>query len=254
MASIPSLSGTLQTVLTATAESLARQTGVIRRQRKLSGAVLLQTLILGWLAHPAASLTQLTQMAARRGVVLSPQALDQRFTPALVECLSASWVPRWPRWSRWPSRSPSRCCSASPASGSWTVPPLACRSGGHRAGPAVADGRGKAWPPSSSTCASISGRGSLEGPDLSAGRTDDRRSALHVAALPTGSLRLSDLGYSQPGGLSHDRRAGELLAESAASQRGHPDGDRGAGDERRTLAAGARRWARPGRRPGPAAA
>ncbi len=77
----------LQTVLTEQAESLARTTQVIRRRRKLSGALLLQTLIFGWLTHPAATLTQLTQMAARRGVQLSPQALDQRVTPALVTCL-----------------------------------------------------------------------------------------------------------------------------------------------------------------------
>ena len=43
----------LQTVLTEQAESLARTTQVIRRRRKLSGALLLQTLVLaGWPIPP----------------------------------------------------------------------------------------------------------------------------------------------------------------------------------------------------------
>jgi len=71
MASIARLSVVLQTLFTVTAEALAQRHGVIQRQRKLTASVLLQTFVFGWLAYPAARLTQLTQMAARRGVVLS---------------------------------------------------------------------------------------------------------------------------------------------------------------------------------------
>src|SRR6185312_1591364 len=87
MDSIDRLSRTLQGVLTTAADRLAQETGVIQRQRKLTGAILLQTLVLGWVSQPAASLTQLTQLAALRGVVMTPQALDRRFTPALVRCM-----------------------------------------------------------------------------------------------------------------------------------------------------------------------
>jgi hypothetical protein len=77
----------LQTLLTTTAERLARASGCVQRERKFSGATLIQTLVLGWLAQPMATLTQLVQMAALRDVALTPQALEQRFTEALAACL-----------------------------------------------------------------------------------------------------------------------------------------------------------------------
>ena len=45
-------------------------------------AGLVQTLVLGWLAEPAATRQQLTPMAARVGSTITPQALQQRFTAA----------------------------------------------------------------------------------------------------------------------------------------------------------------------------
>ena len=47
MPSITTLATPLQTLLTTTAEALARQTGGVQRRRKFSGATLLQTLVLG---------------------------------------------------------------------------------------------------------------------------------------------------------------------------------------------------------------
>jgi hypothetical protein len=80
MTSVADLAHTLQTLLTTTAEQLATSTGCIRRHRKLSGATLVQTLVLGWLHQPEATLHQLAQMAATLGVAISPQGIDHRFT------------------------------------------------------------------------------------------------------------------------------------------------------------------------------
>ena len=49
--------------------------------------MLVQTLVLGWLHQPEASLGRLSQVAAALGVGITPQGLDQRFTPQLADCL-----------------------------------------------------------------------------------------------------------------------------------------------------------------------
>ena len=41
--------------------------GVVQRERKLSGATIAQTLVLGWLHRPDATLEQLAQVAAAGG-------------------------------------------------------------------------------------------------------------------------------------------------------------------------------------------
>ena len=76
-----------QAVLTETAEAAARTSGGVRRVRRWTGATLVHTLVLGWLAAPAASLEQLCPTAARLGVTVTPQALEQRLTAALAHCL-----------------------------------------------------------------------------------------------------------------------------------------------------------------------
>ncbi len=89
MATITELPAVLQALLGTVAEQAARHTGCVQRQRpgKFGGATLVQTLVLGWLADPDAPLTGLCRAAARVGVAVTPQALDQRFTPALAACL-----------------------------------------------------------------------------------------------------------------------------------------------------------------------
>ena len=87
MSSIRSIDRHLRPVLTTVADDLARETGLIQRQRTFSGSTLLQTFLFGWLENPDASLSQLATMAARLDVPVSPQALDQRFTPAFVTFL-----------------------------------------------------------------------------------------------------------------------------------------------------------------------
>src|SRR2546423_14805278 len=82
MTTVPQLAQTLQTLLTTTADALARRTGFVQRQSKMSGALFAQALVFGWLANPHASLENLAQAAAAAGVAISPQGLDQRCTEA----------------------------------------------------------------------------------------------------------------------------------------------------------------------------
>ena len=77
----------LQVVFTSTANAAADRTGFVQRASKLTGAAFVQALTFGWLANPRATLEELAQAAGTAGVPLSPQALEQRFTPQAAACL-----------------------------------------------------------------------------------------------------------------------------------------------------------------------
>lgn len=196
MASIERLARPLQRLLTTTAEELARDHGVIQRCRKFSGATLLQTLILGWLAQPAASLSQLVQLAALRGVQISPQGLEQRFTPALAAALQALLGTAVEQVVQ----------AAAP------VPlPLLQRFTGvyllDSTTITLPDELAVDWPGCGGKDATVGQaaltlqvrfdllRGQLAGPLLQAGRAQDRSTPLQHDPLPPGSLRIADLGY-----------------------------------------------------------
>lgn len=75
---IPQLSQILQRLLFEDSNRLGRESGFIQRQRKLSGASFAQSLIFGWQANPRASLEELCQSARVCGVEISPQGLQER--------------------------------------------------------------------------------------------------------------------------------------------------------------------------------
>ena len=76
----PQVEQAMKNVLCEAAEKLARPTGFIQRQGKVTGANFAQTLVLGWMADPNASLETLAQHAAEVGLQISAQGLDERFT------------------------------------------------------------------------------------------------------------------------------------------------------------------------------
>jgi hypothetical protein len=68
---------------------LARATGCVRRQRKCSGADVVQMLVFGFQQHPQASLEDLASTAEIRDVSVTDTAVDKRFTPACARLLHA---------------------------------------------------------------------------------------------------------------------------------------------------------------------
>ena len=70
----------MREILTTTAAEAGRTTRFVQRASPLSGATFSQTLVLGFLGNPQATLEELTQTAAAVGVEMSPQALEQRLT------------------------------------------------------------------------------------------------------------------------------------------------------------------------------
>jgi len=87
MVSVAEIGAAMKSVLTTVATTAARESGFVQRASKLTGALFVQTTVLGWLNNPNASLGNLTQVAAALGVTISPQGLDQRFSRAAAETL-----------------------------------------------------------------------------------------------------------------------------------------------------------------------
>ncbi len=195
MTTVSELTQTLQTLFTTTADVLARRTGFVQRQSKLSGALFAQALVFGWLATPQASLENLAQAAAAVGVAISPQGLDQRCTEAAAVFLEALLgaavqavvaaepvaIPLLQRFS--------------------AVVLLDCST------IVLPDALGLWWPGCGGSAAAHTRaalkigvrydlcRGRLVGPLLCDGRTHESTTPIQNAPLPTGALRLADLGF-----------------------------------------------------------
>lgn len=96
----------LQTFISEIAEEVGQQTGFVQRQSKMTATCFVQTLLLGWLHDPEASLNQLVQASAEVGVVISAAGLHQRLNWAAVEFLQALVV-RALAWFRQRCRLPA---------------------------------------------------------------------------------------------------------------------------------------------------
>lgn len=77
----------LQRLFGEIAQSAAAESGVIQRVRKLNSLSLAKTFVLGFLEDPKASDETLAQMAVQCGADVTPQAIEQRHTPRLVDFL-----------------------------------------------------------------------------------------------------------------------------------------------------------------------
>lgn len=201
------LATTLQSLLTADAETAAQETGWVRRCRQFSGATLVQTLVLGWLHEPRAPVDALAEVAADLGVTVSPQALDKRFTPAASHCLA-----------RVLTLALERVVAAQPL----TVAVLTRFAGVYvydsstLALPAAlveqfpGSGRGRAGQrPAALKCqVELELRTGALDLQLEPARQTDVRSELIRRPLPAGALRLADRGYLDLARLADDTAAG----------------------------------------------
>lgn len=77
------LATTIQTFFTETAHAVARETGLVTRTSKLTGAGLLQTLTFGFLDNSDASLTGLVETRHDLGVTITKQGLQTRINDAV---------------------------------------------------------------------------------------------------------------------------------------------------------------------------
>jgi hypothetical protein len=197
MDTIAQVTQAMQTVLTTAVDAADTQLHYTKRpdRAKFTASTLVQTLVLGWLAHPDASVEQLAQTAARVGVEVSPQAIDQRFTPATATLLQTVLG----------------AAMQQAISSDGVAIPILQRFSGVR----VHDGTTITLPDSLANqwagCGGSSAvgtsaalkcgvqldllTGGLTALDLAAGRSHDGALPCQHADLPAGSLRLADLGF-----------------------------------------------------------
>lgn len=197
METIAQVSTAMQTVLTTLAEEADAELHYTKRPdvAKFTASSLVQTLVLGWLAHPEATVEQLAQMAATVGVAVSPQAIDQRFTFQTASLLRTVLL-----------GSVQQLLASDPV-----AIPILQRFTGVRVQdsttivlPAsLADhAQGCGGQTDTNTAAALKCglqldllTGSYTHLDLADGRAADQRLPLNHAPLPPGSLRLADLGF-----------------------------------------------------------
>ena len=77
----------LQGLLSESMDALARETGCVKRERKFSGSTLLSSLVLTVLRKPTPKSRDYQTTAAQLGVIVTEDAIAQRFTPDLVNFL-----------------------------------------------------------------------------------------------------------------------------------------------------------------------
>ncbi len=230
---IPRVADSMRHVLTDIANEAATKSGFLRRHRKLDGASFVQTLVFGWLANPEASAEERAQVAASRGVKISAYGLDKRLDERAAECLRLVLEAALGQAvvAAYPAAVPilRRFSGVYVYDGSVVGLPEALREewpglGGN--GPAV-----------EAAALKIGVRldllgGELYGPVLAKGREHDRRLPLKAEALPTGALRLADLGFfdlelfrtvGERGGYWLSRLKGATVVRAATNP---GDGDR----------------------------
>jgi len=194
MTTIQQVAQKMQTILSSRADAAAQETGFVQRESKMTGAKFTETLVLGWLSNPQATLEELAQTAVTLGVEISPQGLDQRFNQAAAACLKEVL-----------GAAVTEMVGTKPVA----IPILQRFNGVYvldgstiRLPAALADewaGCGNRVPGNEAAvkvqvCLDLS-TGALRGPLLQDGRAHDRSSPLQTASLPAGALRLADLGY-----------------------------------------------------------
>jgi hypothetical protein len=89
MTIIGAVAETVQTVLGPALDPIGRRTGAIRRRRKFSGATLLKTVVLTLMKSPDPKTDDFVATAARLGVVVTPEAVERRFSDRLIPFLRA---------------------------------------------------------------------------------------------------------------------------------------------------------------------
>jgi hypothetical protein len=197
------LGAVLQTLLTDTAETAARESGFLKRRRKISGAGFVQSLVLGWRYDPEAILDHL---AAPLGVTV--QALQERFTPEAVDCLRR--VPREAMRHLFAARPETipllRRFTEVSLEDTTTIGLLASLAGTYP-GCGGSDPRaGQAGLKILTRFDAITGR--LTRSEPSPARDSDRTLHALLPPLPRGSLRLVDLGFFDLKRMARDTQGG----------------------------------------------
>jgi Transposase DDE domain len=208
MSSVAYVGERLQFILEERADELAKETGCIKRERKFSGADLVQTLVFGWQQHPDASLESLASTAEVRTVSVTDTAVHKRFTPECVQFLHAVLEEMSSVVVQAAHVVPIKLLRRFRAviledSSSISLPDELAEvwqgCGGKQAHTAAAVKLHVRWELK---------RGQVQGPKLTDGRTSDHASPFNDEEVEAGSLSIKDLGYFSLRQMAERRQAG----------------------------------------------
>src|SRR5260370_14774557 len=193
MSSVTHFAETVQRILSEEADQLAREVGFVQRERVISGADLMQSLLFGWLQEPEIAYDGLTQVLGRREVSITASGLSQRFTPEAA-CLLQRVLERLGAEQMEVEAVEIALLKQFSAviledSSSITLPPELAQvwrgCGGSAGASPAALKLFVRWDVL---------RGELQGPGLEQGRRNDQRGSFAVEGLPDGCLYVADLG------------------------------------------------------------
>ncbi len=194
MKDLTKLALAMQQLLTETADSLARETGFVQRQRKVTGSNFAQSLVFSFLSDSDAPSSHIQTTAAAVGLQVARQSLEERYTPECAEFLKGLLA----------------AATAMMADSSATIPLF-----GRFTAVEVLDSSIVALPDeladvylggkSGTTKAAKASlkmtvgldlkTGRLRGPELADGRAADLSASLAQADPPRGALQMADLNY-----------------------------------------------------------
>lgn len=187
------LAGVMQERMTRLADEEGRQSGFIQRERKLKGSPYAPTLVFGWLSSANGTLSELTQAAARVGVDISKQGLQERFNER-----SAAFMERLLRRAVEYRVAADRVAVG--VMGNFTAVNIQASTS-----ISLPEGLREQWPGCNGQGTSSAAlkvrvswelvRGSLCGLQLQAAKYHDQRAPLAQQHVPTGCLQLRALGY-----------------------------------------------------------
>ncbi len=208
MPSIAQIAEAMRQIFQQRAEIAARFTGLVQRDRILSGPQFVQTLVGGFLADPHATYETLAEFAADLGAPLSPQALAKRVThPAVATLADLLAATTQQVMAADPQAAPLLARFAAVTVEDSTVISLPDTLADHFPGCGGSRAHARASVKAQFRWELRSGR--LEGPLLHPGRAADRAVSFRERVAP-GTLRLRDLGYWQLDDLHRDHAAGRF--------------------------------------------
>src|SRR4051812_7199630 len=198
----------MQSVLDDVPEREARSPGFLRRRRKLTPPVFTKPLVFGFLPAPPASRDELPRVAATLGPAITPQALDERFTPGAAEMLRRvlrAGIEAMVAADPVPMAILGRFAEVVVLDSSTISLPEDFRAewpGCGTKNPEKGNAGGKA------SVAPRLGAGGPRGPLPGGGRANEKGTGPADRALPAGSLRIADLGYFKIAALRRIGRGG----------------------------------------------
>jgi hypothetical protein len=82
---IAQIATAMQTILGEEADRIGRETGFIKREKKVKGSTFIQAMVYGFQSNPEMTYEELSQSAATIGLAMSAQGMEQRFCKEAAE-------------------------------------------------------------------------------------------------------------------------------------------------------------------------